>query len=325
MGIRDRLTAHDSRFVSVSELLTAIARAENVTQQEVARALYLDGILSAVQTYLRLHDDENFIKGGEAAVDYELECAEHGGSALLSADAESDLYNGDPGFFREEIVLALNTAGWNVPSCLTEPVTTAETIAKGSGCISENTRDLHLFIPRLTITLGEAADLLAEENGGDWWPALKDAADSNQIQAGIWSVDRGEQPLSHTELRAWCEAAGAVWPVPLPPGSSTTTDEGLREALAASRAECDTLREELARLKAAARSNDSGAHLQIKGATFEQLVDIVINKFPNQYPDRSKVKLDNDVRPWMKDELNLPDRERHIFGKIIAEHFGLKD
>lgn len=247
MGIRDRLAAHDARLVSVSELLTAIANAEGVTLQEVARALHLDGITSSVRTWLRIYRNAAYVyeKGGDAAVKCELEYAADGEDAMISDDlrddADQDLQRGEPGFFREDIVTALKTAGWDVPPCLTEPMTT----------VVKNERDLRPFIQRTQITLDEAAMLLKDANGWEWRPTLEKAANTRKIRSSGWVHHRGAQQLSHADVRAWCEDMGIIWPVPLPPEDVLpATDTELREALAKAQAECHALKLELAQSKA---------------------------------------------------------------------------
>ncbi len=125
---------------------------------------------------------------------------------------------------------------------------------------AEERADLRPFVPRVNITLGEAASLLDEANGGHWWATLEDAVDSGKIQAETWGFDRSEQPLSHADIRAWCEAGGIIWPVPLPPGSIPATDEGLREALAAAHAKCAALESELSTIKAGQSCADWHRH-----------------------------------------------------------------
>lgn len=105
--------------------------------------------------------------------------------------------------------------------------------------------DILPFVPRVNITLAEAANLLAEVNGGDWWATLEDAVDSGLIQAGNWGIHRGGQPLVHANIREWCATMGIVWPVPLPPGATPTTDAGLREILKEVTRERDALRDNL--------------------------------------------------------------------------------
>ena len=151
---------------------------------------------------------------------------------------------------------------------------------------AEKRPDLRPFIPRVNVTLAEAADILAQANGGNWWATLEDAADSGQIQAGTWGIDRGEQPLSHADLRAWCEAGGFIWPIPLPPGATPTTDEGLRKALAdvhnraaGLQAEIDRLRDESKiRADEAARLADERDKLKadgLEGKTKSTLLKII--------------------------------------------------
>lgn len=63
----------------------------------------------------------------------------------------------------------------------------------------------------------------------------------------------------------------------------------------------------------------------IQGQTFDRL-QRVIAAFPTRYPEyKSKPpKLDDDVRPWLKESgLGENDAERRVFGAIIREHFKL--
>lgn len=63
----------------------------------------------------------------------------------------------------------------------------------------------------------------------------------------------------------------------------------------------------------------------IHGQTFDRL-QRVIAAFPTRYPEyKSKPpKLDDDVRPWLKESgLGENDAERRVFGAIIREHFKL--
>lgn len=76
-------------------------------------------------------------------------------------------------------------------------------------------------------------------------------------------------------------------------------------------------------------SNDHGkepeAVSDIKGAAFERL-QRAITAFPARYSDYQSQppKLKDDVRPWLKEAgLAGNDREAHVFGTIIAEHFKL--
>lgn len=62
----------------------------------------------------------------------------------------------------------------------------------------------------------------------------------------------------------------------------------------------------------------------IGGATFAKL-SAALTAFPDKYPDyRSRPpKLDDDVRPWLKDIFDCNVREAHVFSSIIQEHYGL--
>lgn len=107
-------------------------------------------------------------------------------------------------------------------------------------------------------------------------------------------------------------------------GSHATEDE-----LTRAKARITELEAELERLKSmsqgvSAWKENASEALQIKGETFKKLLGLIA-KFPSKYPDRSRAKLDADVRPWMEEEAGLSKRETHVFGVIIAQHFGLKN
>jgi len=246
VGIRDRLAAHDAKFISFGELLTAIAEAEGVTIQEVARAWSLEPLLRTLKPVLRLHDDGDFAEGGGDAHHYELQCALNGGKAWMDEAAQSELGMGEPGFFREDAENVLLAAGWSPHADLIGKE--GASVAKPAP--SNRARpDLLAFVPRVNIALGDAARILGDEHSagawGRWRDALADAVDAGRILAGSWGMDRDEQTLSHADIRAWCKASGITWPVPLPEGcesDAAAVDANLR-------AELDKARECIAELE----------------------------------------------------------------------------
>lgn len=60
---------------------------------------------------------------------------------------------------------------------------------------------------------------------------------------------------------------------------------------------------------------------EIRGKTFIKLMT-VIEAFPNKYEAKNP-KLKDDVRGWLRDEMDCSDREAQVFGSIIAEHFNI--
>ena len=65
----------------------------------------------------------------------------------------------------------------------------------------------------------------------------------------------------------------------------------------------------------------------INSPTFAKLIQ-VIEAFPVQYPDykTNPPKLNDDVRPWMVKSFGCTkNKEDHVFGRIVKEHFQLKD
>lgn len=69
---------------------------------------------------------------------------------------------------------------------------------------------------------------------------------------------------------------------------------------------------------------EAESNQKIAGKTFE-LLQRGVAAFPARYPEYSSKppKLDVDIRPWLKEAFNASDREAHVFGAIIAEHFKL--
>ncbi len=61
----------------------------------------------------------------------------------------------------------------------------------------------------------------------------------------------------------------------------------------------------------------------IGGETFAKLMK-VIDAYPQAYQGKTHVKLDDDLRPWIKEKFDCSDREKHVFGSIVAEHFKLE-
>lgn len=355
MGIRDRLAAHDARFISLSDLLEMLADADNVTVQDAARALLVDQVLSSIPVQMKLHGSGSYMDGGNAALNYKLSRAVNGSSVECSELAQNELDAGEPGFFRSDVESALVAAGWKVPTWRTSQELKAE-----SGKTAQRVPpDLLPFVPRVNVTLGEAATILAKEYGdgdgawGKWWDALVDAVDMCIIQAGTWSSNRNEQSLLQSDIRTWCTYSGLNWPVPLPPGSPPATDEGLREALAASerdRADLKAklqrmtdlerqnqeLRAELSQLRAARTSHperpdeETLSVGQINSPSLRRIVEAV-----EQYPDwrsswereRGRQPQLTDIQEWQSDaQKKKPGGERLAYTAyvVILEHFKVK-
>lgn len=96
------------------------------------------------------------------------------------------------------------------------------------------------------------------------------------------------------------------------PGTKLTTDFSVFSH------EIDNHRESI-------QSTDNRERQKICGATFNRL-QRAIAAFPDQYPDHQlkPPKLKDDVRVWLKNAaLAASDREAHVFGTIITEHFKL--
>ena len=235
MGIRETLAAHDARFISLAELLAAVAEAEGVTVEDAARAFSLCKFMSKVNHRLRSFVDGAYTESNGAAAYYELDNAiNKGANNYLCDQVENDYAEGEPGFFRDEIAVPLAECGFAVPKSITSR------------------------IPEVP----------------------KTNAESKLLQHDL---------------------------------------EQERKRSAALEAELVRLRDQR---EAAQVGRDSG---KIKGQTFAKL-DKVIAEFPIAYKGRNfgSLKLDVEVRPWIKKLTSCNDRERHVFGTIVAEHFGLK-
>lgn len=62
----------------------------------------------------------------------------------------------------------------------------------------------------------------------------------------------------------------------------------------------------------------------LNGKTIERLGKAIAD-FPSRYPEYEtrQPKLDDDIRPWLKTTYGASDREAHVFGAILSEHFNL--
>ena len=334
MGIRDRLAEHDARFISFTELLAAIAEVEGVTIQEVARAWSLEPILRALKPVLRSHGDGDYLDGDGSAHHYELECAVNGGKAWMDDAAQSELRIGEPGFFRQDAESALLVAAnWPIPARLTEPT---EAPSVKSPQPAPPRPDLLPFALRVNIVLDEAATILNDAHEGgvgswkNWWNALADAADSGQIQAGSWSMERGEQPLSHADIREWCRAGGIVWPVPLPQGRQPDIPPGDPDLVASlDRAQAriaELEHERAALLKRIETTTKTAEATSINSPTLQRILDAVA-QYPTWRATQNQEPNLKAVLGWQEkqqDGKGNASRVAHVAHHIIAEHFGLK-
>lgn len=160
MGIRDRLASHDARFISFSDLMTAIAEEEGVTVKEVARAWSLEGVFKTLKPVLREHRDGAFFEGGDDALYHALQSALGGGNAWGGDSAQLELSIGEPGFFRENATEALILAGWPIPARLVEPTTSS--VAEPPPIMPVRS-ELLSYVPRVNIALDDAAMILGDD------------------------------------------------------------------------------------------------------------------------------------------------------------------
>lgn len=198
------------------------------------------------------------------------------------------------------------------------------------------TKSLITYIARQQIPLATASRLLFEYNNGtqykEWWDALADAADSQQIQSGSWEVERSEQPLLHDDIRAWCGAHGYVWPVPLPGArkpDAPVDDSEMRDALDRAQARIAELEHERAELlKKIATNTATVEATTINSPTLQRIIDAV-SAYPAwraEWKSKTPPNLSN-VEDWQK-EMQVGARGgarlAHVAHIVIDEHFNLK-
>lgn len=128
---------------------------------------------------------------------------------------------------------------------------------------------------------------------------------SDELEKDSYEYDDGEEFfMAHRDdIAIWCQKRGLYWPLgKLPP---------MQQPIATA-------------INNAANLGQSGNIPDITGATFARLKQ-AIDTFSEKYPSyREKPpKLDADIRVWLGKELGCSEREKHVFGQIIAEHFGL--
>jgi len=58
----------------------------------------------------------------------------------------------------------------------------------------------------------------------------------------------------------------------------------------------------------------------LHGKTFEKLLK-ALEAYPNRYGTEAKPKLDDDLRPWLKNEVGCSSREADVFGVMLLEHY----
>lgn len=193
--------------------------------------------------------------------------------------------------------------------------------------------DLLPFVPRVNITLDDAATILMDAHGGgreawrNWWSALADAVDAGRIQAGTWSMDRGEQPLSHADIREWCRAGGIVWPVPLPQGRQPDIPPGdpdLVASLDQARARIAELERERAALQRKIDTTTKTAEAtSINSPTLQRILEAVA-QYPAWRAAQNREPILKEVLSWLQGDKKNPSREQYVAHRVIAEHFRLK-
>lgn len=337
MGVRDLLTRHDSKFVSVRDLVAEVAGCEHVSLADAARAIRLSLHETKVRNISLSQPDGAYLYGkGSEPSNY-----------LLNAIIESnDFKDNDPlepwydhafyhtGWFKSEITPALEKSGIPIPNCL------LETAVPSRPCFYPDWTKPYLARTRLS--LGEASCLIAGIDPHDqgfqsdaeiadlkrYRAALIDAIEDNEIAASSWGMDRdSEQQLSHDDIRDWCNRYGFAWPVPLPPNSPTTSTEDtttafeLKQAtqrMSELEAENSRLTEECERLNGLLANKPRG---DLAGK-----LEQAIAEYPAKFAStKGNVTLDKHVRPWLNDLFGwkLDSRPSHVIGRMIAQHFNV--
>jgi hypothetical protein len=72
-------------------------------------------------------------------------------------------------------------------------------------------------------------------------------------------------------------------------------------------------------------NSDKALELAANSPTLDKLRK-AIAQFPKKYPDYQSCppRLDADIRNWLEADVDCGERERQVFGKIIAEHFDIR-
>lgn len=175
----------------------------------------------------------------------------------------------------------------------------------------------------------------AECNGGAAWYELEKAMSPESVNCMYDQVQsdyaQGEPGFFKDEIAVPLAECGFAVPrsitsrIPEAPRTNAESDL-LHLDLVKERERSAALEAELVHLRDKREAVQVGQNSgRIKGKTFGNL-EKVLAEFPVEYKGRDfgALKLDVDVRPWIKNLTSCSNRESHVFGTIVAEHFGLK-
>lgn len=224
MGIREEREGQAAQFVSMRDLMEGLAAIEATTIKEVAGYLLHKLNTDGSPRFIR-QDAQSLgcfkadTKQSEKLLRYIGHWGDYPGDSEFDNPSreEFDSY----GWLREEITEFLKGLGVKVPPCCF-PLWKPEPKRPYWFKAYEN---------RIRITVDEAVWLL---NGIDpensepfhtnddagwsdiqrWRNSLRDAVDSElwDFEPSTWGIDRGDQKLLHSAIKAWARATSAPWP-----------------------------------------------------------------------------------------------------------------
>lgn len=211
------------------------------------------------------------------------------------------------GFEKATVVKLLAAVGIVVDGGSVQPAVESPEAAKPH----TKTWDRGMYL-RQRFTIDEAACIICDKHPDEreyWWgePWPSDVSSMRRAIMENWheldetfdgNMDnvQGDTEASHKAIARWCYSRDIHWPL-----MSKEQAMGI-----------------------AGPTSASNTALAIDGATFAKLAT-AISAFPQEYPQYKSEppKLDADVRKWLGTSFGCSEREKHVFGQIISEHFGL--
>ncbi|MEY4592647.1 MAG: hypothetical protein RIR18_1542 [Pseudomonadota bacterium] len=327
MGINEKLSRKAEAFISVRELVTSLAESEGASAQKAAAWLLGEINQARGNAPLFITQDRitfDLYKAGDGELAEILgDVARNGNLTVIPFISDHNI--DDAGWHRGKMTAFLADKGIALTDANQAQTTTPLNT-------SEPPYWHKIYNAKSRVTVDEAAKILcglnpAESvpfgiNDEEAWAELRayrglifDAIDSSpgMFNEGSWGMDREDQSIDREAIQAWAENNGFDWPL----SKSTKahqpeSPEGRKMAQ-----ELEAAKEKIRKLEAESKT--------ITGQTMDKLT-LAVSLFPGKYPNYKTVspKLDADVRPWLKETENIKatDRESHVFGAILSEHFG---
>lgn len=179
-----------------------------------------------------------------------------------------------------------------------------------NGLLSKAPHQLrNIFTGELLACTGDEVDAVLYGVSQDGYAYLQRPNSADSMNVGFLRED----------LEALMHEAG----ITLPAAADYAADERSQD-LDQAHQRIAELEAEVGRLRAALEvATMPDITTSIGGETFAKLMK-VIAAYPQAYPGKTHVKLDDDLRPWIKEKFGCSDREKHVFGAIVAQHFKLE-